>query len=69
MACKCGSEACAFRMCRNLRAFCEMPPPAQEPKIGFRSYEAAAAERKPGQKIRSCRSGLDGCPRRFVLVG
>jgi hypothetical protein len=41
--CKCGNQACAVRMARGLKAFCEMVSTGRRAKPGFDTMEACKA--------------------------
>ena len=69
--CRCGAcpaDVIAVRAARGFVPFCELPPAPAMEREGFGSYEAAAAARRAGQRIRSVGGLATGSPSRFVLI-
>lgn len=68
--CTCGSDVCAMRLGRGLRAFCDTTlrteTTAADRLPSWGSY-SAAVEANPGRRVRCVGGGLTGAPRRFVV--
>jgi hypothetical protein len=65
MACKCGNQACAVRLSRGLKTFCEIEPSVKATPNWYPTYSAAVAA-NPGRRIRCVGSILAGSPKRFI---